>query len=46
MKKKNDALNNIFRCLSLSDINDLDMTCRDFVNALKMLTCSEKTPCF
>ena len=28
----------------LSDIDDLDMTCSDFVNALKMLMCSEKHP--
>ena len=26
----------------LSDIDDLDMTCSDFVNALKMMMCSEK----
>ena len=26
----------------LSDMDDLDMTCSDFVNALKMLICSEK----
>ena len=28
----------------LCDIDDLDMTCGDFVNALKMLICSEKHP--
>ena len=28
----------------LSDMNDLDMTCGDFVHALKMLICSEKHP--
>ena len=28
----------------LSDMNDFDMTCGDFVNALKMLICSEKHP--
>ena len=28
----------------LSDMNDLDMTCGYFVNALKMLMCSEKHP--
>ena len=28
----------------LSNIDDLDMTCIDFVNALKMLMCSEKHP--
>ena len=27
-----------------SDMDDLDMTCGDFVHALKMLTCSEKHP--
>ena len=27
-----------------SDMNDLDMTCGYFVNALKMLICSEKHP--
>ena len=26
----------------LSDMDDLDMTCSDFVNPLKMLICSEK----
>ena len=28
----------------LSDIDDLDMTCSDFVNAFKILMCSEKHP--
>ena len=28
----------------LSDMNDIDMMCRDFVNPLKMLLCSEKHP--
>ena len=28
----------------LSDMDDLDMTCGNFVNDLKMLTCSEKHP--
>ena len=28
----------------LSDMDDLDMTCGDFVHALKMLICSEKHP--
>ena len=28
----------------LPDMDDLDMTCSDFVNALKMLICSEKQP--
>ena len=28
----------------LSDMDDLDMTCGDFVYALKMLICSEKHP--
>ena len=28
----------------LSDMDDLDMTCSDFVHALKMLICSEKHP--
>ena len=28
----------------LSDMDDLDMTCSDFVNVLKMLICSEKHP--
>ena len=28
----------------LSDMDDLDMTCGDFVDALKMLVCSEKHP--
>ena len=28
----------------LSGMDDLDMTCSDFVNALKMLICSEKHP--
>ena len=28
----------------LSDIDDLDMMCSDFVNPLKMLICSEKHP--
>ena len=28
----------------LCDMDDLDMTCSDFVNALKMLKCSEKHP--
>ena len=28
----------------LSDMNDIDMTCSDFVNHLKMLLCSEKHP--
>ena len=27
-----------------SDMDDLAMTCSDFVNALKMLICSEKHP--
>ena len=27
-----------------SDIDDLDMTCSDFVNALKILICSKKHP--
>ena len=36
-----------FPIFYLSDMDDLDMTCSDFVNALKMLLCSEKkTPCF
>ena len=35
-----------FRMSYLSHIDDLDMTCSDFVNALKMLMYSEKTPCF
>ena len=26
----------------LSDMNDIDMTCSDFVNPLKMLLCTEK----
>ena len=26
----------------LSDMDDIDMTCSDFVNPLKMLICSEK----
>ena len=28
----------------LSDIDDLDMRCSDFVNALRMLICSKKHP--
>ena len=28
----------------LSDMDDVDMKCSDFVNALKMLICSEKHP--
>ena len=28
----------------LSNMDDLDMTCGDFVHALKMLMCSEKHP--
>ena len=28
----------------LSDMDDLDMTCCDFLIALKMLICSEKHP--
>ena len=28
----------------LSDMDDIDMTCSDFVNALKMLVCSKKHP--
>ena len=28
----------------LSDMDDLDMTCCDFVHALKILICSEKHP--
>ena len=28
----------------LSDMDDIDMTCSDFVNPLKMLICSEKHP--
>ena len=28
----------------LSDMDDLNMTCGDFVHALKMLICSEKHP--
>ena len=28
----------------LSDVDDIDMTCSDFVNPLKMLICSEKHP--
>ena len=28
----------------LSDMDDIDMTCSDFVNTLKMLICSEKHP--
>ena len=30
----------------LSEIDDLDMTCGDFVNPLKLLICSEKHPVF
>ena len=30
----------------LFDIDDLDMMCSDFVNALKILMCSEKHPAF
>ena len=30
----------------LSDVDDLDMTCSDFVDLLKMLICSEKHPVF
>ena len=28
----------------LSGMDDIDMTCSDFVNLIKMLTCSEKHP--
>ena len=28
----------------LSDMDDIDMMCSDFVNPLKMLKCSEKHP--
>ena len=28
----------------LSDMDDIDMTCSDFVNPLQMLICSEKHP--
>ena len=28
----------------LSDMDDIDMACSDFVNPLKMLICSEKHP--
>ena len=28
----------------LSDMDDIDMTCSDFVKPLKMLICSEKHP--
>ena len=28
----------------LSDMDDIDMTCSDFVNSPKMLICSEKHP--
>ena len=28
----------------LSDMDDIDMACRDFVDSLKMLICSEKHP--
>ena len=28
----------------LSDMDDIDMTCSDFVSSLKMLICSEKHP--
>ena len=28
----------------LSDMDDIDMTCSDFVNPLKMVICSEKHP--
>ena len=28
----------------LSDMDDIDMTCSDFVNPLKMLICSKKHP--
>ena len=28
----------------LSDMDDIDMTCIDFVNFFKMLICSEKRP--
>ena len=37
-------LNNIFRYIYPSDMDDLAMTCSDSVNALKMLICSEKHP--
>ena len=36
-------LNNVFRYYP-SDMDDLAMTCSDFVNTLKMLICSEKHP--
>ena len=32
-----------FPKLYLSDLDDLDMTCGDYVNDLKMLICSENT---
>ena len=28
----------------LSDMDDIDVTCSDFMNPLKMLICSEKHP--
>ena len=43
MDEKNVVLNIIFQCF-ISLMDDLDMTCSDFVHALKMLICSEKHP--
>ena len=41
--KKNNVLHHMFRYLiPLNDMNDLAITCSDFVNALKILICSEK----
>ena len=44
LDEKNDVLNNIFLIDYPSDMDDLAMTCGDFVNARKMLICSEKHP--
>ena len=44
LDKKNDDFDQYFPISYPSDMDDLAMTCSDFVNAIKMLICSEKHP--
>ena len=44
LDRKNDVFKQYFPTSYPSDIDDLAMTCSDFVNALKMLICCEKHP--
>ena len=43
-RRKQWCFEQYFPMFYLSDMDDLDMTCGDFVHALKMLICSEKHP--